>query len=112
VKGEIILTNEYTLYKYANGWKLEYVSEETKQVKAVKTGELTDKHTTWTKYYGSLYQGLQGFARAYYEDASSIDDIAKRVLEVRDLIKKTFVQIETLDKDLAREYKIVKVSKN
>lgn len=106
----IKLTDEYEIRKSKNGFTLEFTSSNV--VRKRFKGEVKESRETCTKYYGALYQALQGFVKHYYERSNSVDDIVKRVEEAMSVINSSVEAINSADRALVEKYKIVKVSNN
>ena len=106
----ITLNDEYSIRKISNGFALEFVSKVVSK-KRVR-GEMKETRNTATKYYGNLFQALQGFVKSYYEKATSVEDIVVRVEEAMAIINSATEAINSVNHALVEKYKIVKVSNN
>jgi hypothetical protein len=112
MENEIILTDEYKLNRNTYGWTLEFLSSEVKMVRTPKTGAMVESRESWRKFYGGLYQALQGFSKYYYENSNSISEVINKVMEARSIIKDSLLTIKELNQELYDEYRTIKVSKN
>jgi hypothetical protein len=80
-----------------------------------RTGKESGKPKTWTRYYGSLWQSLIGFVKAYMADFKGeveISDIESRLDEAYYTVCHILDKLSDIDKAIAEEWKVVKVSSN
>ena len=99
---EIKITDEFTIMVGNYGYTLKFKSLEPHEVvKGKNQGEM--KHETYNKYYGTLYQALQGFMHHYIaRHSNSVDEIVDNVDRVLKYVDKAMEEID-------EKYKIVKV---
>jgi len=107
---KIKITDEYCLEKGNHGWVLKFISKEVRKVRNPKTQEMIEKRAEWSKYYTTLAEGFRGFAREYYENSNSMEEVIQRVEEAGKIVYDAFKRIEDLDYEITHEYKVVQVS--
>ena len=93
------------------------VWESATEVKKVnpRTKQLSGKPVRWEKYYGALHKTLCGFVKYYssnYPKGSTIDDIEKRVVYARGIVKGVLDELSEADKEILEEWKVVRVAPN
>lgn len=109
---KIKLTDEYSVEKTSNGFKMLFVSSEKKMVRNPRTQKVTESVTKEEKYYGALYQALSGFLKHYYERSNSLEEVVQRVEEAMAIINSAVTAMNSADRALVEKYKEVKVSSN
>ena len=107
-----IKETDYYIKKATHGFHLIYLDSVIKEGVNRVTNEPTKSQKTFTKYYGTLYQSLQGFIRCRYEEATSLEDIEVKTKEALDIVGGIMQTIEDADKAIMEAWKIVKVSPN
>lgn len=106
---KITLTEEYAITRSGHNFILEFVSKNV--TKKRYRGEIKESRETYSGYYGTLYQCLQGFVKHYYENKSTtLDEVVQRVEEAMGIINSAMEAMNSADKALVENYKVVKVS--
>ena len=100
----------YVIEKAKNGWKLVYTNPTAKEKTNPRTKKKEMVNSSYDRYYGCLYQCLQGFVKDYGDKGNSLEDVSIRYDYAMNLVGALMRKMEEADKELAEKYKIVKVS--
>lgn len=105
---KITLTDEYTITRSGSNFVLEFVSRNSYPKRM--RGKMVESRETYSGYYTALYQALQAFVKHYYGRSNSLDEVVQRVEEAMGIINSAMEAMNSVDKALVENYKVVKVS--